>query len=65
MSFVLQAGCINSRNSNQLVLALEPEAASIFCRDVQVDPMAAMLKATASKAKFNEGTKYLIIDAGG
>ncbi|XP_052225821.1 heat shock 70 kDa protein 12A-like isoform X2 [Dreissena polymorpha] len=45
----------------QLLIALEPEAASIYCRhaQVQVDATAGGI------SSFKSGSKYLVLDAGG
>ncbi|XP_053400259.1 heat shock 70 kDa protein 12A-like isoform X2 [Mercenaria mercenaria] len=47
----------------QLTIALEPEAASMYCRHVPVD--TAVDADDVTIAQFPEGTKYMILDAGG
>jgi len=58
---MLQGELIDSLYSNQLVIALEPEAASLYCRTL---PMGRFDDGTA-KPCFEPGTKYLVVDAGG
>ncbi|XP_052779373.1 heat shock 70 kDa protein 12B-like [Mya arenaria] len=48
---------------DKLTIALEPEAASVFCRHLPVDTTASAV--TSSLASFKAGTKYLVLDAGG
>ncbi|CAG2190345.1 unnamed protein product [Mytilus edulis] len=49
--------------NSQLMLALEPEAASIYCKHLPVERLAA--GANSALGAFSPGTKYLILDAGG
>ena len=44
------------------MLALEPEAASIYCREVPVNQIKGHSKDTM---QFDVGAEYIIIDAGG
>ena len=59
MYLLLQAGIPGS----QLMLALEPEAASIFCKHIPSERMVIGDKSCLDA--FSPGTKYLILDAGG
>ena len=59
MYLLLQAGIPGS----QLMLALEPEAASIFCKHIPSERMVTGGKSCLDA--FSPGTKYLILDAGG
>lgn len=55
---VLQAGI----PWNQLVLALEPEAASIYCQHLEIE------RGTSTTEGFQmskPGTKYIVLDVGG
>ena len=61
---LLQAGIISGKDSRQLVIALEPEAASIYCRSLDVNQFIEP-SGQQSSPSFREGTKYLVIDAGG
>lgn len=49
--------------STNLSIALEPEAASLYCRHLPVERHKGDEK--LSLAKFKPGTKYLVLDAGG
>ena len=51
---------IQDIESRKLIIALEPEAASVFCRHVQI-----RLKQSVKDNYFKEGQRYLIVDAGG
>jgi len=59
MYLLLQAGIPGS----QLMLALEPEAASIFCKHIPSERMVTGGKSCLDA--FSPRTKYLILDAGG
>lgn len=43
-----------------LRIALEPEAASIWCKTIPVEKLNQ-----GAIVSFQEGTKYLVLDAGG
>lgn len=62
--YVLQGGLIDTLYSNQLVIALEPEAASLYCRTLSVSTFLSTGDDT-TKPSFESGTKYLVVDAGG
>ncbi|XP_052790419.1 heat shock 70 kDa protein 12A-like [Mya arenaria] len=47
----------------KLTLALEPEAASLYCRHLPVNKNVG--HSDASLYSFPEGTKYMVLDAGG
>jgi molecular chaperone DnaK (HSP70) len=57
-----KAGLTKSKDSNQLLFALEPEAAGLFCKETQVKVFGGE---TEDMLKLKEGEKYLIIDAAG
>eukprot|EP00105_Crassostrea_gigas_P026536 XP_011447532.1 PREDICTED: heat shock 70 kDa protein 12A isoform X1 [Crassostrea gigas] len=46
---------------HQLMIALEPEAASIYCKHLPVEK----LEGTNTISAFQPGSKYLVLDAGG
>jgi hypothetical protein len=46
------------------MLALEPEAASIYCKNIPVDRTLSSGRKSTLDA-FAAGTQYLILDAGG
>ena len=48
--------------TNRLVIALEPEAASIFCKELPVEKFE---EGSDNIDVFQEGQKYLVLDAGG
>ena len=52
---------MTSKESKQLLIALEPEAASLFCRRLNL----VQFDCDQSDISFKPGTKYLVIDAGG
>ena len=53
---------IKVRNSKNLLIALEPEAASIFCRSLDLSPFE---DSKSDGVRFKSGQKLLVIDAGG
>ena len=52
-------------HSNQLLIALEPEAASLTCRTIQANNFADNRENQADRLTFEPGTKYIVVDAGG
>lgn len=62
--FKLQAGMTKTKDSDQLLIALEPEAASVYCRSLGLNHFIGEFGNDA-KPKFKTGTRYLVIDAGG
>ncbi|XP_071124900.1 heat shock 70 kDa protein 12B-like [Mytilus edulis] len=61
--FMREAAVTGGIPNSQLMLALEPEAASIYCKHLPVERLAAGAK--SALGAFSPGTKYLILDAGG
>jgi hypothetical protein len=59
MHISFQAGLV----TNKLTIALEPEAASIFCRHLSVH--TAISGGNTSIAKMPVGFRYMVLDAGG
>lgn len=57
---IIQAGIL----TRQLLLALEPEAASIYCNHVPVEVMSYNKGRTGAYA-FEPGTQYMVLDLGG
>ena len=55
---IVKAGMISEVESRQLVIALEPEAASFFCRQLDMSKFER-------KLCFPSGTKFMILDCGG
>ena len=58
----IQAGLITDVESRLLVIALEPEAASYYCRTLPVNQYAVRGE---ESPKFPAGSKYVLVDAGG
>ena len=56
--FYLKAGI----SGDKLTIALEPEAASLYCRHLPVEKCG---KDKASLSTFGPGKRYLVLDAGG
>jgi hypothetical protein len=56
---------IDRLNSDQLLIALEPEAASLHCRHLADTDFVGYKDNNLSKPTFEPGTKYLVVDAGG
>lgn len=56
--FIIQAGIRKDR----LVIALEPEAASIYCQHLPPDKITGAIEGFSVA---DEGSKYLVIDIGG
>ncbi|VDI64149.1 Hypothetical predicted protein, partial [Mytilus galloprovincialis] len=61
--FMREAAVKGGIPNSQLMLALEPEAASIYCKHIPSERMVCGGKSTLDA--FSPGTKYLILDAGG
>lgn len=62
----LQAGLIRDVKSENLRLALEPEAAALYCQAVQTAGFRGQKTNNQQEAGlFDVGTQYLIVDAGG
>ncbi|XP_058154290.1 heat shock 70 kDa protein 12A isoform X3 [Dasypus novemcinctus] len=69
-----QAGLATPENSEQLIIALEPEAASIYCRKLRLHQMIELSSKAAVNgysgsdtvgAGFAQGDKYVVVDSGG
>ncbi|XP_053400254.1 heat shock 70 kDa protein 12A-like [Mercenaria mercenaria] len=61
--FMREAASQAGIENEQLTIALEPEAASIYCRHLPVDATSKESKMTISN--LPTGTKYMVLDAGG
>ncbi|XP_033743668.1 heat shock 70 kDa protein 12A-like [Pecten maximus] len=51
--------------SRNLVLALEPEAASLYCKTIPIDRMDTGNPGETSIIPFREGMSYMVLDIGG
>ncbi|XP_022321480.2 heat shock 70 kDa protein 12A-like isoform X1 [Crassostrea virginica] len=60
--FMRQAAEMAEIDSNCLVIALEPEAASIFCKELPVEKFE---EGSSNIDVFSPGKRYLVLDAGG
>lgn len=58
--YLFQAGIARE----QLLIALEPEAASLYCKHLPVERLQAEGGAQGFVA-FSKGSKYLVLDCGG
>ncbi|XP_053390534.1 heat shock 70 kDa protein 12A-like [Mercenaria mercenaria] len=61
--FMREAAVRAGINTERLIIALEPEAASVYCRHLPVDKTVDGKEVSIST--FSEGTKYVVLDAGG
>ena len=50
--------------SPNLIIALEPEAASVYCRTLANDKFLGM-RGVEGKMNMKQGDKYIIVDCGG
>uniref|UniRef100_A0A8C6UY41 Heat shock 70 kDa protein 12A n=1 Tax=Neogobius melanostomus TaxID=47308 RepID=A0A8C6UY41_9GOBI len=60
----VQAGIVSRDNGEKLVIALEPEAASIWCKKL---PAEGFLSENHSRTSLQQtpGTQYIVVDCGG
>ncbi|KAJ8302132.1 hypothetical protein KUTeg_021119 [Tegillarca granosa] len=61
--FMREAAEMAGIKSNRLILALEPEAASLFCMRLPVEKFSDGMQKGFSA--FQAGSKYIVLDAGG
>uniref|UniRef100_A0A3B3WPB0 Heat shock 70 kDa protein 12A n=1 Tax=Poecilia mexicana TaxID=48701 RepID=A0A3B3WPB0_9TELE len=59
-----QAGIVTDGTENNLVFALEPEAASVYCKKLPSEGFIAENRGE-SKLDQSPGTQYIIVDCGG
>ena len=62
--FHSQAKLIDDVSSKKLIIALEPEAASLCCRNLDLHHFLGM-ESEKKKLNLEVNTKYIVIDAGG
>ncbi|XP_067223367.1 heat shock 70 kDa protein 12A isoform X2 [Chanodichthys erythropterus] len=69
-----KAGLVSRDNPDQLIIALEPEAASIYCRKLRLHQMVDLGTKTALNgysptenigAGMTQGDRYVVVDCGG
>ncbi|XP_030622713.1 heat shock 70 kDa protein 12A-like [Chanos chanos] len=58
----VQAGLVTEFASEQLIVALEPEAASLWCKEHPADDLTAEGQDTLEQ---KPGTQYMVVDCGG
>ena len=61
--FLLQAGLIKKEESDSLFIVLEPEAASLYCRGLNITDFEKGSQCDA--LEMEPGTVYMLLDAGG
>lgn len=63
-SLCFQAGIVTKGNEHKLVIALEPEAASVWCKKLPADGFIAENQGGHSLDQ-SPGTQYIVVDCGG
>ena len=64
--YYLQAGLIDVEDSSQLILALEPEAASLHCKSLKMNNFIDYAAEHYPEDLYMPaGTVYALVDAGG
>jgi len=62
----LKAGIASADNPEQLLIALEPECASAYCREKKMREFSSKKgDASVSEVFARPGSRYLVIDIGG
>ncbi|XP_019622013.1 PREDICTED: heat shock 70 kDa protein 12A-like [Branchiostoma belcheri] len=59
------ANIVSKTNPQQLVIALEPESASLFCRELPVNQFVGQSGDGSDKLNMPPGTRYMVVDCGG
>ena len=59
----LQAGLISTEDSDNLFIVLEPEAASLYCRKLNMKHFVG--EGRSNQLTMSTGTVYMLVDAGG
>lgn len=60
----MQAGIVSKGSEDKLIIALEPEAASVWCKKLPADGFIAENRGKCTLDQKPE-TKYIVIDCGG
>ncbi|XP_060565801.1 heat shock 70 kDa protein 12A-like [Ruditapes philippinarum] len=65
--FMREAAEIAGIKTENLIIALEPEAASLFCMHLPVDKMSieGNMSGSMRVSPFSKGRKYMVVDVGG
>ena len=61
---LLQAGMIDTEGSDNLFIVLEPEAASLYCRVLDITQFKSRTS-QCDELEMKPGTVYMLLDAGG
>ncbi|XP_018590086.2 heat shock protein family A (Hsp70) member 12A.3 [Scleropages formosus] len=61
----VQAGLVSDFHSNQLIVALEPEAASVWCKHLPSEGFVAEGASQDNRLEQSPGTQYVVVDCGG
>ncbi|MFT7816376.1 heat shock 70 kDa protein 12A-like [Arapaima gigas] len=61
----VEAGLVSDFHSDQLILALEPEAASVWCKQLPSEGFVAQGASQDNRLEQNPGTQYVVVDCGG
>ncbi|KAL6459450.1 hypothetical protein MHYP_G00329220 [Metynnis hypsauchen] len=60
-----EAGLVTDSASERLIIALEPEAASVWCKELPIDGFMEGEVEEAEKIDEFPGTQYMVVDCGG
>ena len=64
--FNKQAGIVSKDNPNQLIIALEPEAAAVFCWEKKLSQLENHNGVEAKDSDLPKpGNEYMVVDSGG
>ena len=64
--WTLQAGIGSRDNPEQLLIALEPEAAAVFCTERKLDGLPSNQKTVSVEGQLSEiDLHYMVVDIGG
>jgi len=66
ITFLLQAGIGSMTNPGQLIIALEPETAALFCMERKISKLETERASDLEDAKLTQPqTQYMVVDIGG
>ncbi|CAL1581374.1 unnamed protein product [Knipowitschia caucasica] len=58
----VEAGIVSSSSEDKLLIALEPEAASVWCKQL---PAKGFIRDGQERVQLQEGEQYVVLDCGG
>ncbi|XP_017542673.1 heat shock 70 kDa protein 12A-like isoform X2 [Pygocentrus nattereri] len=61
----IEAGLVTQSEPERLIVALEPEAASVWCKQLPYDHFINEILKDAEKIEQAPGTQYMVVDCGG